>query len=73
MLALDPELVRSDRLAHGWTGDLTAVQAHGVAAVSEQGVLGDPTAATAAEGHEVLDDLTADLLARFDEWCRPPP
>ena len=39
----------------------------GVARVSPNGVLGDPTGATAAEGVRLLDAALADLAARLDE------
>jgi creatinine amidohydrolase len=38
--------------------------------VSPNGVLGDPTGATAAEGAVVLAALTADLVAAVDRWRR---
>ncbi len=73
LLALVPELVRSDRMAPGATAPLASLmpelRAGGVLAVSRTGVLGDPTTASAAIGQTVLDDLTADLVAAFDRWC----
>jgi creatinine amidohydrolase len=73
MLALHPELVRLDRAVPGWTGDLGAIREHGVRAVSDGGVLGDPTGASAAEGDALLDSLTADLATHYDEWRRAAP
>lgn len=73
MLALAPHLVRLDRAEPGVTtpiGDLLdGLRAGGVAAVSPNGVLGDPTGASAAEGEALLEVLVADLadlLARID-------
>ena len=40
----------------------------GVRAVSETGILGDPTGATAAEGGALLDELTAALLRAVAGW-----
>ena len=43
----------------------------GVRAVSANGILGDPTGATALEGSALLDRLTADLIRQVDEWISP--
>ena len=43
-----------------------ALRSGGVGSVSPTGVLGDPTAATAAEGHQVLARLVADLCDCVD-------
>jgi creatinine amidohydrolase len=40
----------------------------GVRAVSSNGVLGDPTSATATDGLKLLDQWAHDLLADFDHW-----
>jgi mycofactocin system creatininase family protein len=40
----------------------------GVAAVSPNGVLGDPEGASAAEGRQLLDGLVADLVASVAAW-----
>jgi len=72
LLALAPHLVRRDAAAPGATEPLTALlpalRAGGVAAVSPNGVLGDPTGATVEEGHALLDRLTADLCTAVDQW-----
>lgn len=47
---------------------LPELQAGGVAAVSPNGVLGDPTGAAAAEGTDLLDALAADLVAAVQAW-----
>ncbi len=67
MLALAPDLVRIDLAepgaVEGWPALRDRVLAGGVASVSPNGVLGDPTGATAAEGRGLLDDLVARSLA----------
>jgi creatinine amidohydrolase len=82
LLALRPEAVRMERAEPGnllpLADLLPELQAGGMGAVSPNGVLGDPTGATAAEGAALLDELTADLIAAVDEaWPaasdrRPP-
>jgi creatinine amidohydrolase len=42
------------------------LRASGVAAVSANGVLGDPTGATAQRGRQNLDRWAADLIRAFD-------
>lgn len=72
LLALDPEAVRLDAAEPGERrpiGEiLPELRAGGVAAVSPNGVLGDPTGADAAEGAAVLDALAADLVAAVQAW-----
>jgi creatinine amidohydrolase/Fe(II)-dependent formamide hydrolase-like protein len=67
MLALAPDLVRIDLAepgaVEGWPELRDRVLAGGVGSVSPNGVLGDPTGATAAEGRGLLDDLVARSLA----------
>jgi len=46
------------------------LRAGGVRSVSANGVLGDPDGATAAEGEQLLDALTADLVAAVGAWLR---
>jgi creatinine amidohydrolase len=71
MLALDPACVRP-RWAAGNTaslGDLLpAMRAGGVAAVSANGVLGDPTGASPDEGERMLAAMAADLIAALARW-----
>jgi mycofactocin system creatininase family protein len=66
MLAIDPAAVRLERAEAGNTGALEALlprlRAEGVRPVSSNGVLGDPTGASAAEGEALLSALTADLI-----------
>ena len=65
LLSLVPELVRIDLAEAGNVRPITELlprlRAGGVAAVSPNGVLGDPAGATAAEGAEVLDALATQL------------
>lgn len=74
MLAIRPDLVRTDRLRPGDPrpiGELApALRAAGIAAVSPSGVLGDPTAATLSEGHRLLDGLVDDLTSLISPYSR---
>jgi creatinine amidohydrolase len=74
LLALAPELVRLEAAEPGDVRPLAAViselRRSGVAAVSPNGVLGDPTGATAEEGERLLDSLAADLIASVEAWLR---
>lgn len=67
MLHIRPHSVRLDRAEAGNTGTLAellpAMMAGGILAVSENGVLGDPAGASAAEGARVLADMTATITA----------
>ena len=69
MLALGTELVDIKRAEPGNTQPLREIlddlRTGGVAAVSSNGVLGDPEGATAAEGRDLLDALVADLVAHI--------
>lgn len=69
MLHLRPESVRLDLAEAGNRQPLQeilpAMMAGGVAAVSPNGVLGDPAGATAAEGERVLAAMVADVLRRL--------
>jgi len=75
-LNLDPGRVRMDRAAVGDTRPLVELMpqltAHGLRAVTETGVLGDPTGATAQHGAALLDALAADLIRHVATW-RPQP
>jgi creatinine amidohydrolase len=70
MLHLAPDRVDMTRAAPGNTAPvaelLPAMTASGVAAVSPSGVLGDPTAATAAEGERVLRRMVEEVCALVD-------
>ncbi|WP_225727577.1 MULTISPECIES: mycofactocin biosynthesis peptidyl-dipeptidase MftE [unclassified Nocardia] len=68
-LAIDPARVRLERAEKGDTRALSEImpllRSGGVRAVSPNGVLGDPVGAGAIEGRELLDRLTADLVAHI--------
>jgi len=72
MLAIDPASVRLTAAAPGNTEPLSALMprlsAEGVAALSANGVLGDPIGASVEEGNRLLAALTNDLIDRFDGW-----
>lgn len=65
MLRLDPQRVRQDLLAPGVVAPLDdllpRLRAEGVRAVSDSGVLGDPTHATAAEGAAVYVRMAREI------------
>jgi mycofactocin precursor peptide peptidase len=71
MLALTPDRVRMAAAAPGERRPLAeimpALRARGVRAVSPNGVLGDPSGASAAEGARLLDRLVAELGKTLDE------
>jgi mycofactocin system creatininase family protein len=75
MLALDPALVRPERTA-GNTAPLAdllpAMRAGGVAAVSPNGVLGDPAGASADEGERLLAAMSDALGAAITRWIPDP-
>lgn len=70
VLALDPTVVRLDRAEPGVTEPLAALlpalRAGGLAAVTPNGVLGDPTGASAEEGEVLLARMIAELAARLE-------
>jgi mycofactocin precursor peptide peptidase len=67
MLALHPSRVQGDLARRGATAPLVdlmpALRSHGVRAVTENGVLGDPDGATRDEGRGLLERATSDLIA----------
>jgi creatinine amidohydrolase len=67
MLHLRPHLVRWEDRAPGFAGDMEAVleELHegGLRAVTQEGVLGDPTSADAGRGARYLDVVADDLAA----------
>lgn len=71
LLHLRPDLVRPDRAAPGQTRPLAELMdrlvADGVAAVSSNGILGDPTGATPSEGRRLFDDLVARTVASLTD------
>ena len=75
LLALDPSAVRLDLAEPGCSEPLGTLlprlRAEGVRPVSSNGVLGDPTGASAGEGREFLDALVSDLAARVSSHWSP--
>lgn len=75
MLALAPELVTMEEAAPGETQPVAdimpALRERGVRAVSPNGVLGDPTGASAAEGRQLLSALVARLTQTLEEMLAP--
>ena len=71
-LALLPQRVRPERAEAGALEPvgalMTRLRADGVAAVSPNGVLGDPTGATAEEGAALVDELVELLRAALATW-----
>ena len=72
VLALDPERVRLDAAAPGPTQPLAELEpqlrSSGVRAVSPNGVLGDPSGASAHEGSALLDSMAASLAAEVEAF-----
>ncbi len=66
MMAIEPDRVRSEFAEPGNTTSLAelmpSLQAGGVKAVSSNGVLGDPSTASAAAGHALLATAVAQLV-----------
>ena len=71
MLAINPELVNMAKAEAGSTTPISEISAQlrsgGVRAVSTNGVLGDPTTATSEHGHNLLSQLTHDLVTFINE------
>jgi creatinine amidohydrolase len=71
-LALSPARVRLSVAAAGATESLASMlpslRRSGVLAVSPNGVLGDPTGASASEGASLLDDAVFALSELLDGW-----
>ena len=72
MLALDPGSVRLDQARAGNTrplGELMpAMQAGGLRAVTESGVLGDPADASVEEGERLMSELVASARDQLERW-----
>lgn len=72
LLHISPAHVRTDRWRAGNSAPLAellpSMRSGGVAAVSEVGVLGDPTTATAADGARMLAEMIDDCLRRVGHW-----
>lgn len=76
LLHLSPADVRTDRFVAGNAAPLEkllpSMRRGGVAAVSEIGVLGDPTTATAVEGRRIFAEMVDDCLGRISRWVPGP-
>ncbi|GJF05382.1 mycofactocin biosynthesis peptidyl-dipeptidase MftE [Pseudonocardia sp. D17] len=76
LAALAPDAVRGDRAAPGATAPLAellpALRAGGTAAVSANGVLGDPTGASGDEGRALLETVVDTALAALRAWDPGP-
>jgi creatinine amidohydrolase len=72
MLHVEPEGVRPDRAVPGVPTSISALlprlRTDGVRAVSPNGVLGDPTGASASEGAALLAALAGRLVAAVGAW-----
>ena len=72
MLVIAPDRVDLDRAEVGALEPLSSMvsqlREHGVAAVSDNGILGDATTADAATGLRLLDDAVAELDALLGAW-----
>jgi len=76
MLHVAPDKVHTERIEAGTVGDASALVAQmrtsGVAGVSDNGVLGDPTTATSEQGVAVMklysSSLASHLAALSTEW-----
>lgn len=72
LLHLSPELVHIDKFRSGNTEPLSdllpRLRAGGMRAVSESGVLGDPTTATAADGERLFAVMVDDCVNRVRRW-----
>lgn len=74
MLAIEPHRVRMDLARAGNTSPirdlLPALREHGVRAVSDNGVLGDPMRASVDTGRAILDEWTRSLVDTVRAWSR---
>ena len=70
MLAIAPDRVRLDRVEAGETAPLAEVlddlRSGGLASVTPNGVLGDPSGADAAEGERILAEWVGQVVARLE-------
>lgn len=72
LLALRPDTVRVERGVRGNCRPLAelmpALRSGGLRAVTETGILGDPTGATADEGRALIEELAAALVRTVASW-----
>lgn len=77
MLHIAPESVRLNQIKSGFDGEgaevIERIRRTGVKSVTPNGILGDPTGATAAHGAEVLSMYSVRLASHLDsladQWC----
>ncbi|MGH3969683.1 MAG: mycofactocin biosynthesis peptidyl-dipeptidase MftE [Mycobacterium sp.] len=73
LLHISPADVLADRWCAGNEAPLSdllpSLRSGGMAAVSEVGVLGDPTTATAADGERILAEMVDGCLRRVTRWA----
>lgn len=69
VLALAPERVRLERFVAGPVPAPVDLVRHGVRPLSDSGVLGDPSGATAEEGAEIFRRLAVHLAQAVDDWA----
>ncbi|GAY08988.1 mycofactocin biosynthesis peptidyl-dipeptidase MftE [Pseudonocardia sp. N23] len=76
LAAIAPNAVHADRAEPGNTAPLSellpAMRAGGTAAVSRNGVLGNPLGASAEEGHRLLATIVDNCLAALRKWSPGP-
>ena len=76
LLHLAPDTVRLDRAEPGATeplsGLVSTLMSDGMAAVTANGVLGDPTGADAAHGQQLFEDLVRRTVVRLDQDTSSP-
>ncbi len=72
LLHICPQAVREGESVRGNTAPVSelmaSMRAGGVAAVSDNGVLGDPTQASEADGRRMLNEMIAGLSEALDAW-----
>ena len=69
MLALAPDEVRWERSVAGPIPAMVDLVRYGVQPISESGVLGDPSTATAHHGVELFESLAEHLAAAVADWA----
>ncbi|MBU8809427.1 mycofactocin biosynthesis peptidyl-dipeptidase MftE [Mycolicibacterium goodii] len=72
LLHISPDDVLTEEIICGITAPLTELmprmRSGGIAAVSEVGILGDPTTATAAEGERIFAEMVNGCADRIKRW-----
>jgi creatinine amidohydrolase len=67
ILAIDDDLVRTDDIEHGPEGDISPARllSEGFKSITENGVLGDPTEATAEAGEVIIQNVVETYVERI--------